>query len=77
MASYSQDEIYTATQMLRNFSTVLTEVSQKKRKRVVIVKNNRFEAVLPNMEDYERMQEAVAILEKIYEKSKKGSSDGN
>ena len=77
MASYSQDEIYTATQMVRNFSTVLTEVSQKKRKRVVIVKNNRFEAVLLNMEDYERMQEAVAILEKIYEKSKKGSSDGN
>ena len=71
MAAYSQEEIFTATQMVRNFSAIVTEVSEGKRKRAVIVKNNRFEAVLLNMHEYERMQEAVEILEKIYAKSKR------
>jgi PHD/YefM family antitoxin component YafN of YafNO toxin-antitoxin module len=71
MAAYSQEEIFTATQMVRNFSAIVTEVSEGKRKRAVIVKNNRFEAVLLNMHEYERMQEAVEILEKIYAKTKR------
>lgn len=74
MMSYTKDEIMTATDMVRNFSTVLHSVSKQK-KRVVIVKNNRFEAVLLPIEVYEKMSEAVTILEKIYDSSKK-KSDG-
>ena len=51
MMSYTKDEIMTATDMVRNFSTVLHSVSKEK-KRVVIVKNNRFEAVLLPIEAY-------------------------
>ena len=70
MTSFTKDEVMTATDMVRNFSSVLHSVSKEK-KRVLIVKNNRFEAVLLSMEAYEKMSEAVNILEKIYASSKK------
>jgi len=72
--TFSKDEIMTATDMVRNFSTVLSSVSKEK-KRVVVVKNNRFEAVMISVEAYEKMSEAVTILEKIYASTKK-KSDG-
>ncbi len=73
MTSFTKDEVMTATDMVRNFSSVLNSVSKEK-KRVVIVKNNRFEAVLISMENYEKMSEAVNILEKIYANTKKSSN---
>lgn len=70
MAKFSKDEIYTATQMVRNFSSILNDISQAKKKRAFIVKNNRFEAVMINMEEYERLSEAVTLLEVIYNRKK-------
>jgi PHD/YefM family antitoxin component YafN of YafNO toxin-antitoxin module len=70
MAKFSKDEIYTATQMVRNFSSILNDISQAKKKRAFIVKNNRFEAVMINMEEYERLSEAVTQLEAIYNRKK-------
>ncbi|ARQ99252.1 MULTISPECIES: prevent-host-death protein [Campylobacter] len=70
MAKFSKDEIYTATQMVRNFSSILNDISQAKKKRAFIVKNNRFEAVMINMEEYERLSEAVTLLEAIYNRKK-------
>jgi len=72
--TFTNDEIMTATDMVRNFSAVLSSVSKEK-KRVVVVKNNRFEAVMISVESYEKMNEAVMILEKIYASTKK-KSDG-
>lgn len=71
MATFSKDEIYTATEVVRNFSTMLEKTKKSENGRVVIVKNNKFEAVLLNFEEYERLNEAVMLLEKIY-KDKKG-----
>jgi prevent-host-death family protein len=70
MVRYSKDEIMTATDVVRNFSQALKEVSTKEKEKIVIVKNNRLEAILLCVEEYEKMQEAVAILEKIYDKTK-------
>lgn len=70
MITYAKDEMITATDVVRNFSTVLHRVSKEK-KRVVIVKNNHFEAVMLCVDEYEKMSEAVAILEKIYASTKK------
>ena len=69
--TFSKDEIYTATQLLRNFIYVLIKVSSNEIKRAVIVKNNNFEAVLLNMSEYERLCEAVRLLESIYNQRKK------
>ncbi|MCV3446097.1 type II toxin-antitoxin system Phd/YefM family antitoxin [Campylobacter lari] len=71
MATFSKDEIYTATEVVRNFSTMLEKIKKSENSRVVIVKNNKFEAVLLSFEEYERLNEAVMLLEKIY-KDKKG-----
>lgn len=73
--TYAKNEIMTATDMVRNFSSVLGSLSKGKNKRVVIVKNNRFEAVMITVDEYEKMSEAVQILEKIYASTKK-KSDG-
>lgn len=74
MISFSKDEIYTATEVVRNFSSVLNMISKGSSKRAVIVKNNKFEAVLLNMAEYERLCEAVEILQTIYTSNKRDNN---
>ena len=69
--TYAKNEIMTATDMVRNFSSVLGSLSKGNNKRVVIVKNNRFEAVMITVDEYEKMSEAASILEKIYASTKR------
>lgn len=69
--TFSKDEIYTATQVVRNFSEVLSKVSTGKNNRAFIVKNNKFEAVMLSMSEYERLNKAEELLKKIYEQRKK------
>ena len=68
MASFSKDEIYTATDVVRNFSAILGKVAQSKK--IVILKNNKFEAVMLNFKEYERLSNAVELLENIYKNQK-------
>lgn len=70
MVTYSKDEIMTATDMVRNFSSALNSLNNGEKERLVVVKNNRFQAVMIPLESYEKMHEAVKILERIYEKTK-------
>ena len=74
MVTFTKDEIYTATEVVRNFSSVLSRVGANELKRAVIVKNNKFEAVLLNMGEYERLCEAVEVLQSIYEAKKRAGS---
>ena len=69
--TFSKDEIYTATQVVRNFSEVLSKVSTGENNRAFIVKNNKFEAVMLSMSEYERLYKAEELLKKIYEQRKK------
>ena len=69
--TFSKDEIYTATQVVRNFSEVLSKVSTGENNRAFIVKNNKFEAVMLSMREYERLNKAEELLKKIYEQRKK------
>lgn len=70
MVTYSKNEIMTATEIVRNFSEALNSITSGEKDRLVIVKNNRFEAVMIPIEKYEKMSEAVEILERIYKKTK-------
>ncbi len=70
MTSFTQDEVISATEVVRNFSSELKSLTSGEKEKLVIVKNNRFEAVIIPIEEYERMSEAVKILEKIYLKTK-------
>ena len=69
--TFSKDEIYTATQVVRNFSEVLSKVSTGENNRAFIVKNSKFEAVMLSMSEYERLNKAEELLKKIYEQRKK------
>jgi PHD/YefM family antitoxin component YafN of YafNO toxin-antitoxin module len=69
--TFSADEIVSATEVVRNFSSELKALTSGEKEKVVIVRNNRFEAVMISLEKYEKMSEAVSILEKIYKKTKK------
>ena len=64
MTTFSKDEIYTATEVVRNFSAVLGKVGKAQMKR----------AVLLNMGEYERLCEAVEVLQSIYEAKKRAGS---
>ncbi|WP_458701506.1 prevent-host-death protein [Sulfurospirillum sp. 1307] len=68
---FSPNEIVSATDIVRNFSSELKALTSGEKEKLVIVKNNRFEAVMIPLETYEKMSEAVSILEKIYQKTKK------
>lgn len=74
MTTFSKDEVFTATEVVRNFSAVLGKISKSELKHAVIVKNNKFEAVLLSMSEYERLQEAVEILQSIYTANKKDNN---
>ena len=66
----NKDEIYTATEIVRNFSSVLSKVSKGEIKKALIVKNNKFEAVLLSMTEFERLEKAVELLKIAYSQRK-------
>jgi prevent-host-death family protein len=71
VTSYLKEEMVTATDAVRNFSSVLKRIRDKEIEKVVIVKNNKFEAVMINVEEYEKMKDAYEVLKNIYSKTKK------
>ncbi len=68
----NQDEIYTATEIVRNFSTVLNKIKNQEIKKALIVKNNKFEAVMISMNEFERLEKAVELLKAVYAKRSGG-----
>lgn len=70
MLSFKQDEIYTATELVRNFSPIVEKLKKSDTGKIVILKNNKFEAVLLTMKEFERLQNAVELLENIYKNQK-------
>ena len=68
MASFTQNEIFTAKEVVRNFSAMLGKVEQNQK--IVILKNNKIQAVMLNLKEYERLMGAVELLESIYKNQK-------
>ncbi|TKX32447.1 type II toxin-antitoxin system Phd/YefM family antitoxin [Campylobacter aviculae] len=70
MLSFKQDEIYTATEVVRNFSPIMEKLKKSESGKIVILKNNKFEAVMLSMVEFERLQNAMQLLENIYKNQK-------
>ena len=70
MLSFKQDEIYTATEVVRNFSLIMEKLKKSESEKIVILKNNKFEAVMLSMKEFERLQNAMQLLENIYKNQK-------
>jgi PHD/YefM family antitoxin component YafN of YafNO toxin-antitoxin module len=65
MIAYRRDEIISASDVARGFSSVLNDLIGGAKERFAISKNNKLEAVVLPIEEYERMQEALDYLEHI------------
>ncbi len=63
MVSYTRDEIVSATELARNFSGTLNSIINEERERVAISKNNKIEAILIDIEEYERLKELYDLIE--------------
>ncbi|EAI3435834.1 type II toxin-antitoxin system Phd/YefM family antitoxin, partial [Campylobacter coli] len=61
---------YTATEVVRNFSPLIEKLKKSESGKMVILKNNKFEAVLLSMKEFERLQNAMQLLENIYKNQK-------
>ncbi|ECK8112949.1 prevent-host-death protein [Campylobacter jejuni] len=70
MLSFKQDEIYTATEVVRNFSPIMEKLKKSESGKIVILKNNKFEAVMLSIKEFERLQNAMQLLENIYKNQK-------
>jgi len=65
MVTYSREEIISASEMARGFSTVLKDIMNHTKERFAISKNNKLEAVVLPIDEYERLQEAYDLMEQI------------
>ncbi len=63
MITYARDEIISASEVARSFSSVLNDLINHTKERFAISKNNKLEAVVLPIEEYERMQEALDFME--------------
>ena len=65
MIAYTRTEIISATDMARSFSTALSSILEKTKEKLAISKNNKLQAVLIDIEEYERLKDAYDTLEHI------------
>ena len=55
MGTFERNEIISATQFVRKFSTFLKELSEQSLKKIAIVRNNEMEAVVLSIDEYEQL----------------------
>jgi len=65
MVAYTRDEIISATDLARNVSSTLNSIVTHAKEKIAISKNNKLEAVIIDIEEYERLKEAYALMEHV------------
>jgi PHD/YefM family antitoxin component YafN of YafNO toxin-antitoxin module len=65
MVAYTRDEIISVSDLARNLSTSLSSLLDYTRDKLAISKNNKLEAVIIPIEEYERMREAYEYVENM------------
>jgi PHD/YefM family antitoxin component YafN of YafNO toxin-antitoxin module len=65
MVAYTRDEIISVSDLARNLSTSLSSLLDYTRDKLAISKNNKLEAVIIPIEEYERMKEAYEYVENM------------
>ena len=65
MVAYTRDEIISTTDLARNVATTLGQIVNRDKEKIAISKNNKLEAVLINIEEYESLKDAQELLEHL------------
>jgi len=72
MVAYTQNELVSATDVSKQFGEYISKVKNGLVDKIGILKNNKLNAVILSVEEYERMSEALEFIENmsIYEEIK-------
>ena len=63
MVAYTQQELVSATEISKQFGEYISKVKNGIVDKIGILKNNKLNAVILSVEEYERMSEAMELLE--------------
>ena len=63
MVTYSTNELIPSSEFAKKFGSYLSQIKDKAIDKFAILKNNKVEAVLVSKDEYEKMSEALEILE--------------
>ncbi len=63
MVAYKRDEIVSASDVARGFSTILNSIIDKSKDKFAISKNNKLEAVILDIAEYEKLKNAYDLME--------------
>ena len=63
MVAYKRDEIVSASDVARGFSAILNNIINHTNERLAISKNNKLEAVILDIEEYEKLQRVYDMFE--------------
>ena len=63
MIAYKRDEIISASDVARGFSHILNNIINHTKDRLAISKNNKLEAVILDIEEYEKLQMVYDMFE--------------
>lgn len=66
MIAYTRDEIISSTDLARNVSATLSSVVKYSKEKIAIMRNNKLEAVIIDIEEYERLKEAYDLMEHMH-----------
>jgi len=85
MVAYTQNELASATEISKQFGEYISKIKNGLVDKIGVLKNNKLNAVILSVEEYEKMSEAMDLLEdmSIYEEirdrlnSNKKLLDGN
>lgn len=69
MVAYTQNELASATEISKQFGEYISKVKDGLVDKIGVLKNNKLNAVILSVEEYEKMSEAMDLLEdmSIYE----------
>jgi len=70
MVAYTRDEIISATDLARNVSGTLSSLINQEKEKIAIMKNNKIEAVMISIDEYERFREVYEFIEMKLEENK-------
>ena len=63
MTGYQRSEIIASGKLAKKLGAVLSNLTSGRSKRIVISRNNKLEAVILPVDDYEQLENAAKILE--------------
>jgi len=69
MVAYTQQELVSATELSKQFGEYISKVKNGIVDKIGVLKNNKLNAVILSVDEYEKMSEALELLEdmQIYE----------